>query len=398
MANVPLIYGPDGVLRDQLNFTTTLNSRFFTGTAPPNTVDLELSVQGRAFSNSADLISFDGEIWTVPNPEVYPDGLDLVPGNNTIQIRAVLATGSLTGSSSINVRFIQSNDVGTIALAPTNISINQQTDQVVLVVDGVDDPQFLGINYYASQYPGGGATGYTRININTVSSYATVEEIADIGSFNAEAEVIKNPDGTVAADPLYAGYSGSQVDSNGIILQSDFSQTVLIPDGTDRIRSSVSLASVTVLKRYSFEHNRTNTVKSSPPTVFVNAFATLQNTDPLYYVSTAVYYDPINLVEFESPFSMEVLGHPLVVNTTTGNFPVVSRQQITRNVIETIFRSNPQVKVEAGSYLRDVFIDPFASEAERLRFIVDFLHRAQSFISLLQIDDPNNTNTSIPSY
>ena len=396
MANVPLIYGPDMVLRDVLNFTTTFSSRFFTGTAPTNTVDLELSIQGRGFTNDESLISFDGETWTVPNPEVYPDGLDLLPGANIFAIRAILTNNQTTGTATANVQFVQTSDLGVVATIPSNISMDQQLSSVTVTADGVDETSFVGLNFYASQYSGGGSTGYTRVNVNTVSSYSVVEETTEIGTFNSESTVRRQTDGTLYTNPQYAYYVGSQVDENYNLVQDDFTQRIDIPATAERIRSTVTLSSVSAIKRISFEHSRTATVKSNPPTVFVNAFATLQNTDPLYYVVTGVYYDSINQIEFESPYSMEVVGHPLVVNTTVGSFPVVSRQQIIRNTIETIFRSNPQVKVEPGSYLRDVFIDPFSSEAERLRFIVDFLHRAQSFQSLLQIDDPNNTNTSIP--
>jgi hypothetical protein len=53
------------------------------------------------------------------------------------------------------------------------------------------------------------------------------------------------------------------------------------------------------------------------------------------------------------------------------------------------------VKVEAGSVLRDTVIDPFASESERIRFVMDFLHRARTPTLLLQVDDPKSTSTSI---
>lgn len=396
MANVPLIYGPDLVLREILNFSTTLGSRFLTGTAPTNTVDLEVSIQGRGYTNDDSLIAFDGETWTVPNPEVYPDGLDLIPGNNAFAIRAILSNNQTTGSATANIRYTQSSDLGVLATIPSNVSIAQLLSSVQVTVNGVDDTNFIGINYYASQYAGGGATGYTRINVSTVSSYTTVEETTDIGSFDSESTVRRNTDGTLYVNPQYAYYTGSQVDENYVDVQDDFTQRIAIPDTAERIRTSVSLVSVATMKQLSFEHSRTANVKSTPSTVFVNAFATLQSSDPLYYVTTAVYYDSVNQIEFESPFSMEVVGHPLTVSTNVGSFPVVSQQQVVRNTIDAIFRSNPQVKVEPGSYIRDVFIDPFSEEATRLRFIVDFLHRAQSFQSLLQIDDPNNTNTSVP--
>lgn len=396
MATNPQIYGPDGVLRDTLLFTTTLNSRFFTGTAPPTAIDVEVSIRGGAYTSDPDFVSYDGSAWIVPNPAAFPDGLDLQPGANTILVRAVLSSGSVTNPGAVYVRYVQASDLGVVADIPTDVTLTQLDTAVRITVNGVSAIGFSGVNVYASQYEGGGDTGYTRINVSTVSTSTTTETLTDIGTFNAESEVVTNPDGSHVADPLYAKYVSSQVDAQDVEYQVDFTDQLTIPETASRIRSTVQLQAVEVVHQYSFEHSRTARPNSTPPTVFVNSFAALQPTDPLYYVVTAVYYDTLTLTEFESPFSPEVVGHPLTVSTAIGNFPIVREPQVRRDVIDAILRSNPQVKVEPGSYLRDVFIDPFVSESVRLRFIVSFLHSAQSFAGLLQIDDPNNTGVSVP--
>jgi len=121
----------------------------------------------------------------------------------------------------------------------------------------------------------------------------------------------------------------------------------------------------------------------------------MDSGDPLYYVVTAVFYDTAQALEYESAFSPEVVGSPELVTTALGAIPAVNRQSIVREFITAIFRSNPQIKVEVGSVLRDTVIDPFSSESERVRFLLDFYHRARTPTLLLQIDDPSGSGTSV---
>lgn len=399
MSNLtPQIYAPDGTLSTSLIFTTNQASRFLTGTVSENVVDLQVSIRGGAYTNSTDWILFDGTGFTIPNPAAYPDGLDLQPGSdNDVDIKSVSTTGAVSSPATVQITYVQSGQLGTVITPPNQITLEQGDRSVTVNVTGLTDDNFVGINFYASTEAGGGATGYTRINVRAVNSYTATEATTDIGEFDTEALVKLDPaTGLPEADPQYVTYTGTQTDSDGNILQSDFTDTLSIPESATRIRTTVSLQSVSVSNTYSFEHNRSNGPKSVPATISVNAFTSLlAPTEDLYYVATAVYYDPVSLTEQESGFSSEVVGHPLTVTATVANYPVVSRQQIVRSTIESIFRSNPHVKVEPGSFMRDVFIDPFSSEAERIRFIVDFTHRASSFPGLLQIDDPNQTGTSL---
>lgn len=393
-AITPKILGPDGVLREDLSFSTTLVSRFFTGTVDASTVEVEVSIRGEAYTSDPDLVLFDGTDWMVPNPAAYPDGLDLVSGVNEIQIRAVTGSGSRSSPASLSVRLVRQGDLGVVGTIPSGISVEQLDQSVKISVVGVDETHFRGVNVYASVFAGGGTTGYTRLNIDTVTTATRTESTAAVGSLETEADVPLNPDGTVAADPLYMRFVGTEVDKDGALVQADFDEQLEVPESTRRLRTTLSLESVTTVDLYTFEHSRTAGPNSDPATVFVGAFAALQSDTPLYYVLTGVYYDPDALVEFESAFSAEVVANPLRISVNVGTFPVVARQQIVREVITSIQRSNPQVRVEPGAVLRDTFIDPFASESERLRFILDFLHRSQSFAALLAVDDPANTGSS----
>jgi hypothetical protein len=170
----------------------------------------------------------------------------------------------------------------------------------------------------------------------------------------------------------------------------------VIPETANSIRLTATLAAVRTFTVYSFDHGRANGPLSNPPTVRVGAFSSLSAEKSLYYVAAAQYYDPDTNIEYTSSFSEELVAKPLSITTAIGSFPTVSRQSIVETYITAVFRSNPQVKVDPGSVLRDTVIDPFSSEAERLRFILDFLNRGRSPTLLLQIDDPQGSGTSTP--
>jgi hypothetical protein len=104
---------------------------------------------------------------------------------------------------------------------------------------------------------------------------------------------------------------------------------------------------------------------------------------------TGVYIDTATGEEFETPYSQEVLGAPLIVDTRLRDLPGRTQLQITTDYVAAVQRVDAELALIPGSTTRDVSIDPFASEAERLWFIVDFVHRSQSFLTLLQIDDAN---------
>jgi hypothetical protein len=125
-------------------------------------------------------------------------------------------------------------------------------------------------------------------------------------------------------------------------------------------------------------------------------FVSISDSDPLYYVVTGVYFDPTTNTEVETPFSQEVLGSPLVIDTTIRDLPGRTQTQIVTDYINAVGRVNSEVSLVPGSVYRDVAIDPFASEAERIWFLLDFVHRSQSFLTLLAIDNVSGSGVSDP--
>jgi len=395
MANPPKVVGPDGVSRVEFVFSTTLTSRFFSGTTDPDTVDMQVSIRGGAFTNEPDLIAFEGTSWTLPNSTAFPDGLDLQPGKNEIFVRSVSSSGAVSTPARIEVRVIRDGDLTLVAAPPTEIEVERLDNQVDIKVTDIDDPTLVGFNFYASQFAGGGITGYRRINIETVIDSSIVTEDADLAQIEQSVNIATNGFGDPAADPLFVKISQTQVGIDDTEVQEDFVERIEVPEFVTQVTTSLVVKQVRQFDQYSFRHDRAGGPNSTPATVSIGAFASIAATEPLYYVVSAIYYDSVNLVETESSFSIEVVGSPLTVSTNVGNFPVLSRQQIVKDYMASVFRSSPTVKMEAGSVLRDTVIDPFSNEAQRIRFIVDFMHRAQSFSSLNSLDDPQNTGNSV---
>lgn len=395
MAQNPKFEGPDGVLRENYIFSTTVPSRFFTGTIDPDTVDMQVSVGGAGFSSDPDLVFFEGSSFTIPNPSAYPDGLQFFQGDNVVQVKSVFSTGRASQTSKITARLVTDKDIGTLVQAPSGVYVERFDRTVKVTVDALGDTGVVGYHFYGSIYPGGGPTGYSRLNASLVIS-GTLFEVEDtLGELAVDGVVATSNSGAPAADPLYFVYTATQQDSSESVIRTDFSEAIEIPETTTRVRTSISVKGIRQVERFSFEHDRQSTVTSAKNPAIPNAlFTTILTEDPVYYVVTAVYM--LNGIEYESVFSPEVSGAPLVITPTVGGLPNVNRQQIVRQTVSSIYRSQPQIDVKPGSVIRDIFIDPFSTEAERVRFVIDFLHRASSFATLLPIDDPGFTGQSIP--
>jgi len=396
MATTPQFLGPDGVLREEQTFTTTISTRFFPGTIDTNTVDLQVSIRGSSFSSDPDLIIFEGDTFTVPNPSSFPEGLDLLAGRNTIELRAVDTTGSVSSVATTNVTLVQEADLGVIARAPTGISLERLGESVNITVEGIDSVFFRGINFYGSTIQGGGTTDYDPLNVRLISDPETTEVVTTLATLNVDADVILGPDDNQAVDPLLFNIIGSQQDDDEVVLQTDFNEVLELPEDARKLRTQVTVSRVREVNAYSFLHNRSASSTSTPPTIPNGSFTAIPKEDLLFYVARAVYFDTTTGIEFESANSPEVTGAPLTITATLGSFPEVSRERLLTNTVRAIHRSEPEVSLIPGAVIRDTVADPFSQEAQRIRFLVDFVHRAQNFQELLRIDDPALSGSSVP--
>jgi len=390
------IKGPDGVSYQDLFYSTNSQTVFLSGSIPASAVDVQVDFNGSGYNSYQGLVRWGDGSWTFPDPSYEPDGIALSVGVNSFKIRAVLPNGSVTPPSTANIRFLEST--GSVANSPTSVSAEQKDTSVVISVEPPSDPEgyLRGINFYASALPGGGNSGYFRINVNTVSISETVQKTSSFANSQFDIEVKSDANGNHVADPMFFRVSGSQEDSDEVTLQSDFSERYEIPESAVSIRYVSQIEEIRTVGVYRFDHNRGFGPDSLVPTVAISEFKAIPSSEPLYYVATAVFYDPIQKLEYESAFSAEVVAHPSKVTRILGSIGTASRQDILQQFVTSIFRSNPQVKVEVGSVLRDTVIDPFSSESERLRFILDFYHRARTPSLLLQIDDPDGSGVSVP--
>ena len=138
---------------------------------------------------------------------------------------------------------------------------------------------------------------------------------------------------------------------------------------------------------------RTTTIVENvdPTRIFGFTHDNLLENKRQYYVITAV-----NNTNEESVYSIEVSSVPLNISTDLVNFPIRSSDEVARSIIARIQDRNKNVDVKPGTVTRDIHIDPQAAEFGNLFVQIDFLQRSQSFISLLDLDDPNDTGESIP--
>lgn len=382
-----LILAPDGVLRDSVSFTTTIPQRFITGTVPEGTVDILVSVRGGGYTSDPSMVLFQGTSFTVPNPTSFPNGLELYSGTNEIGIQAIPLTGSLEAPSVLTA-YLTTADDGSLFQAPTGITIERLDRSVRVSVQGLTDSRVTGYQFYAASESGGGSLGYARLNVQPVVAFDTVESTTALYDL-----VSKNPTGDET--PVYVRATLQLENEDAEVLTTMVNTRAEVPDTVTDLETRVVISALTTTTFYRFVHNRQATETSVPPTIFVGDFASLDPALPLYYVVTAVYFDPATRTEYESFFSPEVVGSPVNVRIQTTGLPAVSRRQILQDAIESIYRQDADMSVQPGAVLRDTFLDPFSTEAERWRFLLDFLYRASSFDTLLQIDDPNGTGTSI---
>jgi hypothetical protein len=124
--------------------------------------------------------------------------------------------------------------------------------------------------------------------------------------------------------------------------------------------------------------------------VFAYIHSDLLDTSTQYYVVTAV-----NNSDEESQYSIEVHDVPLILSTSIVEFAIRSSSDVARSMISTILDRQPNVDIKPGTMTRDLHIDPHASELGYFYIYADFLSKSQSFITLLQIDDPDDTGESI---
>jgi hypothetical protein len=393
MANAPQILLRDGSgYTTNLIFTTNQESIVIQGTVDSSTSDIQVSINGAAFVSDSTLVDFNLPNFTIPNLSSYPDGLALNPGANTIQIRTIDIVGGVSVPSTVSVTLISQSDVLQVE-TPSGIRMRRLRGSVRILsalpvqrfsTAGVPLPtNFVGFNFYAST-AAGGTTGYYKINATTVSAKSTIFE-ENATKFAADQTIFDAGDEFLQVNVV-------SKDEFGNTLATKMSSTYNTSVYSNKIRFTSGFEDYSLTEFIEFDHVRSGSVDS----INDDQWAGVADTDPLYYVVTGVYYDPLTGSEVESAFSQEVLGSPLIIDTSIRSLPGRTQFQVVTDYVSAIQRVNAEIGLLPGSTTRDVSIDPFSSEAERIYFLVDFVNRTQSFQTLLQIDDANGDGVSDP--
>jgi hypothetical protein len=207
-------------------------------------------------------------------------------------------------------------------------------------------------------------------------------------------DVLQNLEDIVLTPELAAAITEQEQAS---LLKTDFVEVFEVPETTLTIQSSYTVSSLVNRRFYTFLHNRQFGPGNVPSTIALGELAAVPLTQPLFYVATGVYFDSELQTEIESPFSIEIVGQPVVIQTNVGTFPATSRLQIVQDTISSLNRTTPQLGVAPGNVIRDTVVDPVSNEVVRVRFLVDYLYRTQSFDTLLQVDgiEPDGTSTPV---
>lgn len=392
MAATPQVKLRDGSgYNSNLVFTTNQESIVLEGTVDVNTADIQVSINGANFVSDPTLVKFNLPAFTVPNLDNFPNGLALVPGLNTVRVRTIDIVGGVSGPANVEITKLRQIDVPQVEI-PTGIQVRRRRNAVDILAaipktanspfGGPTPNYFRGFHFYASLSPSG-TSGYYRINdkLVTVASSVYEETATTFGTDSTvwQAETLQNLRVKVTEENEYGDTLATRLDRIYSVAQY-----------TRNLRFASTLEEVELTEFISFRHLREGGVGI----VNEDQFSGVSSSEPLYYVVSAVYFDPQTGEEFESPYSQEVLGNPLVIDTAIRDLPGRNQFNVVTDFIRAIQRVNAEISLIPGSTTRDVSIDPFSSEAERLYFLLDFVHRAQSFLTLLQIDDANNDGVS----
>lgn len=393
MATAPKINLRDGSGTAQsVVFTTNQEFVRIDGVVDLNTVAIQVSINDAPFTSDATLVELNGTAFTFPNPSSYPDGYPLEPGVNSIRFRSIDIVGSVSAISSVTVTQVASISTGE-TLIPTGIRLRRRRNAVDILVakaptsiitatgEDVSGFDFRGFNFYAATSPAG-TSGYIRINDKPVTEESSVfeETLLDVDS----SQAVFAPEGPNLRVKV------TQEDGFGNETALVLNRLTNIANISGQFKFSQTLQSRLLQEFFFFRHNRQGGIGIINSDQFVD----VADSEPLYYVATAVYFDTTTNEEFETPLSQEVVGLPLIIDTGIRDLPGRTQLQVVLEFVDAIQRVNQEITLIPGSTTRDVTVDPFASEAERIWFIVDFVHRSQSFLTLLQIDDANQDGVS----
>jgi len=261
-------------------------------------------------------------------------------GENAFVVQAI-RDSEFSTSDSVSVIYDAGLDTTQLVELPTGVRLRQGRNVCTVAVPLLTNTSFIGFNFYGSEYPGGGSTGYTLLNSAPLSNVVFFEDQRTVLSRSVTKE------GT--------------------------NETTKVVEKVERINFT------------EFEHNRLNQPLGNTPI-----------TEKNHYVVTTVIFDPFNKVLLESGYSEELSGTPIVVDTRLKEIDIRTEQDFRLSLIDQMLQANPDLDLKPGQVLRDVVIDPASSLFARMFTILRFINTSQSFPTLLAFDDADGDEVSDP--
>lgn len=336
MAVTPIILSP----YSGLDFSTNVPEQILSGTADPTT--LAILVNGVDIGSNFNSTTFE---WSYP--------VDLNDGINTYIIQAYDGS-SLSSNAVLEITFFPGDTFTAILNAPVGITAEAYTNHIEVVITDLDTPfdGFTGSRSYNLYYTTTSGIGYQKLNRTPIAvPTAKIRRLV-----NSTRDRL--PDAVL--NTLF-GQPGEFT-----------SEKYLVNDVYEE------------LNKYVYKHD----VFSQP--------LPLDTTRTAFYVMTNVVFDESDRVELESRFSDEISIATLNIDTTIRDKPLRTFDEIASDYINYVYDTDPLLDQTPGSVSRDIYVDPFSNEVEKLVFRNDFISRCQSFLTLKALDDPNGDGVSDP--
>ncbi|MFA5732572.1 MAG: baseplate J/gp47 family protein [Acidithiobacillus sp.] len=221
--------------------------------------------------------------------------------------------------------------------APTGISVESYGSSNRIFFGKNQETDIKGYNVYYSLTSGGGLSGYVKLNTSLIQNYTEIRQ-----------EILNENTNISKVTPTET-------------------ETTIV----DEIVTTTNIKNIINVYYYSYLHDN------------------ILEDRIYFYVATAVNYNGE-----ESIYSQEVYAKPLVMSVNIPNIPIRSEDDIVIDLIDTINRKDPTIDLKPGTTIRDLHIDPFGYEMQLAYIRSDFILRAQSFLTLLKLDDDNNDGIS----
>jgi hypothetical protein len=323
-----------------INYSTNVIDQTIAGTAPVGTV--QVYVNGSAFGVEFSLTTLE---WSYAAPP-------LDDGENLFEIIGFDGVSFSSPPTELVVTYLPAESSANTFTSPTGIFTRSYKDAIEVVVEqplnSVAGELPVGYNFYYSTTSG---LGFQKLNALPIRE---------------PAEIIRNI-----------------IEETVEVLPTTSVESFEVLEGEFTVEKKITTQTFQEIGRFVYSHD-------------LNSQIPVEITVPAYYYITSLYTDEISGVEIESAPSQELVAKTLVINTTLKGLPERSRADVVKDYIDFAFDTNPLLDLAPNSITRDIYIEPFANEVEKLRFLIDFHSRAQSFVSLVALDDADGDRVSDP--